>query len=188
MGCESTILLNGGFEAWTDGIPDNWGSGGTQEQVIVHGGVSSVVLSNNNLAVQNIGALSEICYTLDFWYNAPEGTIPMFVFGKQLGEDSFALQLDGTWQKTEGVLLPVTNGWENTQINFNGEVGWTYIIMLTNSNESNVYLDDVCLYPCDDEPVGDDALSATCGQSLFKLDILRQRIRTDGTNYYLVVG
>ena len=186
--CEGSVLLNGGFEAWTEGSPDDW-SGGTQEAVIVHSGDYS--LSTFETEVNQALVLSDGCYTLDFWYNCDvveQGAFWYLV--KLCGEDAFCLNIDGIWNlliDDPYQYLPATSGWENVVVDFTADGYCSYLVGFGTQNEGNTaYFDDVCLYPCE-EPSGEDALSATCGESLFKLDILRQRIRTDGTNYYLVV-
>ncbi len=197
MACDGNILLNGGFETWTTspGAPDDWSVDGDgiiqKETVIVHGDTNSAYISEYYGIIQK-PTFSDGCYTLDFWYNCNEENVAFFSLYRY-DDDAIQEYLDenGIWQTLVGVpfvFLPATNGWENVVINFNADSLYNYEIGFGILSEGIVsYFDDICLVPCE-EPGGEDALSASCGESLFKIDILRQRIRTDGTNYYLVVG
>lgn len=124
-------LLNGGFESWTLGVPDNWtpnlgaGSTLTQELSIVHSGSSSVKLTrtvNISELAQTTSCTAGLPCVLNYWQYAAPGEFPFVRINVNGGpSNGFWAQLTGAlnwaagfdqWSNTNG-----TSSWQN--LNFN---------------------------------------------------------------------
>lgn len=78
-------LLNGGFENWTAGSPDDWvpnlgaGSTATQETSIVRSGSSSLKMTRiaaNAEMAQTAAVTPGFTYTLSYWFNCGPAEFP----------------------------------------------------------------------------------------------------------------
>ena len=78
---QTNLVPNGGFEAWTAGVPDSWvvtpatnGGTVTQETTDVHGGTSAAKFTapagtgNVRAAVTDFAVVAGHSYTLTYWY------------------------------------------------------------------------------------------------------------------------
>jgi len=182
------------------GYPDEYAVDPTpdsvdKEAVVVHGGVYSAKVTDGYIYTYDDLPATLSIYTLDFWYNCNVDGAWFGLFFYD-GIKSYGLNADGLW--TSGPVgfieidLPQTSGWVNYKMTVNAtslDLGAPTFIQVAFGMENkgnSAYFDDACLYL--KEGVEGDAV-IECGDNKdFKLDILRRCVRTDGTNYYLVVS
>lgn len=156
------LLVNGDFESWTEGLPDNWKSTSTagnatlSQSTDAHGGSYAVNVAvasaNKRMAYKEI-ELKKGTYTADFFVKAAtaegasinKGYVP--VVNGAVGSYSY-----------DGYVNDITTEWQEVTYSFTLDADATIclVVMIPKNSKSDVIIDDFTLTTADGGLIGGD--------------------------------
>lgn len=157
------LLVNGDFESWTEGLPDNWKSTSTagnatlSQSTDAHGGSYAVNVAvasaNKRMAYKEI-ELKKGTYTADFFVKAATAE------GASINK-GYVNVVNGAVSGTyvyDGYVNDITTEWQEVTYSFTLDADATIclVVMIPKNSKSDVIIDDFTLTTADGGLVGGD--------------------------------